>query len=83
MATLKALSAAAGVSIRTINRVLKGDGYVGEETRRAVEAAVRRLGYRPNLAARSLRTARSHLVSVVAFAADEPRMAQVAALEGR
>ena len=64
-------------------RVLKGQGYVGAETRRAVEAAVQKLGYRPNLAARSLKTAKSHIVSVVAFAADEPRMAQMAALEGR
>lgn len=83
MATLKALAQAAGVSIRTINRVLKGKGYVGTETREAVEAAVRKLGYRPNLAARSLKTAKSHIVSVLAFAADEPRLAQVAGLERR
>ena len=81
MATLKALAAEAGISIRTVNRVLKGNGYVGGEARKLVEAAVRKLGYRPNLAARSLKTAKSHIVAVLAFAADEPRMAQVAALE--
>ncbi len=81
MATLKALAREAGVSIRTVNRVLKSQGYVGGETRRLVEAAVAKLGYQPNLAARSLKTAKSHIVAVLAFASDEPRMAQVAALE--
>jgi len=81
MATLKALAKEAGVSIRTINRVLKGQGYVGGETRRLVEAAVAKLGYRPNLAARSLKTAKSHIVAVLAFALDEPRVAALAALE--
>jgi len=83
MAHLKDLAVAARVSIRTVNRVLKNDGYVHEKTRRAVEAAVRRLGYRPNLAARALKTAKSHFVSVLTFTEDELRMAQVAALEQR
>ena len=52
-------------------------------TRERVGAAVRKLGYKPNLAARALKTARSHLVAVLAFTADELRMAQVAALEHR
>lgn len=83
MATLRELSRETGVSIRTVNRVLKNDGYVGAKTRKRVEAAVRRLGYQPNLAARTLRTARSHFISVLTFTEDELRMAQVAALEQR
>ena len=83
MATLRELAAAAHVSIRTVNRVLKNDGYVHAETRRAVEAAVRKLGYRPNLAARALKTARSHFIAVLTFTEDELRMTQVAALEQR
>ncbi len=83
MATLKELAEAAQVSIRTVNRVLKNDGYVHEKTRRVVEAAVDRLGYRPNLAARALKTAKSHFVSVLTFSENELRMTQVAALEQR
>lgn len=83
MANLRELATEAGVSIRTVNRVLKNDGYVHAETRKAVEAALGKLGYHPNLAARALKTARSHFVAVLAFTEDELRMAQVAALEQR
>ena len=83
MANLRDLATAANVSIRTVTRVLKNNGYVHDDTRRAVERAVKKLGYRPNLAARALKTSRSHLVSVLTFTGDELRMVQVAALEQR
>jgi DNA-binding LacI/PurR family transcriptional regulator len=83
MANLRDLAAAANVSIRTVNRVLKNDGYVHAQTREAVESAVKKLGYRPNLAARALKTAKSHFIAVLTFTEDELRMAQVAALEQR
>jgi DNA-binding LacI/PurR family transcriptional regulator len=83
MANLRDLADAARVSIRTVNRVLKNDGYVHSKTRLAVQAAVNRLGYHPNLAARALKTARSHFIAVLTFTEDELRMAQVAALEQR
>ena len=41
MANLRDLATAAHVSIRTVNRVLKNDGYVHAKTRDAVERAVR------------------------------------------
>ena len=83
MANLRELAAAAKVSIRTVNRVLKKDGYVHEKTRRVVERAVRELGYSPNRAARALKTAKNHFVAVLTFTEDELRMAQLAALEQR
>src|SRR5450755_339106 len=83
MANLRDLAEAAQVSIRTVNRVLKKDGYVHEKTRRAVEKAVHKLGYSPNLAARALKTAKSHFIAVLTFTGDELRMAQIAALEQR
>jgi LacI family transcriptional regulator len=83
MANLRDLAAAAHVSIRTVNRVLKNHGYVHAKTRQAVETAVQKLGYRPNLAARALKTAKSHFIAVLTFTEDELRMAQVAALEQR
>ncbi len=81
MAHLKDLALEAGVSIRTVNRVLKEEGYVGAATSKAVRAAIRKLGYRPHLAARALKTSKSHIVPVLAFTTDEVRMAQLAALE--
>jgi DNA-binding LacI/PurR family transcriptional regulator len=83
MATLRELAAASGVSIRTVNRVLKSTGYVHARTRERVGAAARKLKYKANLAARWLKTGRSHMIAVLTFTGDELRMAQVAALERR
>ena len=43
--TLKQLAEETGISISTISRVTTGKGYVAEETRRAVEEAIRNLNY--------------------------------------
>lgn len=57
---------AAGVSHQTVSRVLHDSPRVAPETRARVEAAIRDLGYRPNLSARALATQRSGLVGIVA-----------------
>jgi LacI family transcriptional regulator len=44
----------AGVSPMTVSRVVNGEKYVREETRKTVLASVRALNYSPNQAARSL-----------------------------
>lgn len=53
---LKDVAARVGVSISTVSRVLRGDNSrpVEAETVERIRAAARDLGYRPNLAARSL-----------------------------
>lgn len=43
------VAAVAGVSIKTVSRVLNHEPNVREETRERVLAAVTRLGYKPNL----------------------------------
>jgi LacI family transcriptional regulator len=48
------VAAAAGVSPMTVSRVMNNTARVRTETRDAVIAAVERLGYRPNAAARNL-----------------------------
>lgn len=63
--TLEEVADVARVSRATASRVVNGDRRVGTEARTAVEDAVRRLGYRPNLAARRLVTRRSDSVAVV------------------
>ena len=49
----------AGVSPMTVSRVINGEKNVSQDTRERVNAAVRDLGYAPNLAARSLASAQS------------------------
>jgi LacI family transcriptional regulator len=55
----------AGVSPGTVSRALNGYADVSAETRRRIEAAADRLGYRPAAAARTLRTHHSGLVGAL------------------
>src|SRR5258708_14036297 len=54
-----------GVSLITISKVLRNHPDVGDETRERVLARVKELDYRPNLAARSLVTGRTHLIALI------------------
>ena len=57
---------AAGVSIATVLRVLSNTGHpVGEATRQRILTRADELDYRPNMAARSLRTERSSTVGII------------------
>lgn len=69
------------LSVATVSRALhRSDSpNVSEETRRRVHEVARRLGYRPNLAGRSLVTGRSHTVSYWTFDAFSPYYAMVGA----
>lgn len=59
---------AAKVSVPTVSRVLNGSKYVAPDLSQRVHEAVQALGYRPNSAARSLRSSKRTLVSVLAGA---------------
>ncbi|MEK8170050.1 LacI family DNA-binding transcriptional regulator [Streptomyces sp. M19] len=65
--TSRDVARAAGVSQATVSLVLgdKWTGRVSERTADTVRAAARNLGYRPNLAARSLRLGRTRTVLLV------------------
>ena len=65
MASIKDVARKAGVSISTVSRMMAGSGYVSEETRERVQAAVTELGYRPNRIAQSLREQRSRVIGLV------------------
>jgi len=65
MPTIKEVAEAAGVSFKTVSRVINGDEKVRPETRAKVMDAVTRLGYRPNQIARQMRTQRSQLIGLV------------------
>ena len=63
--TLRDVAEAAGFSEMTVSRALRGRGDVSDATRRAVEAAAKRLGYVPNKIAGGLASNRVNLVSVI------------------
>lgn len=64
--SMATVAARAGVSGQTVSRVANGSPKVGPATRAKVEQAMAELGYRPNRAARTLRTGRSQTLGVVA-----------------
>jgi DNA-binding LacI/PurR family transcriptional regulator len=55
----------AGVSSQTVSRVSNGHSNVDEQTRARVVQAMQTLGYRPNGAARALKSGRFHTVGVI------------------
>lgn len=63
--TLETVAAVAGVSRATVSRVINGSPRVSEQVKKAVEEAIRYLGYVPNPAARSLVTRRTGSVALV------------------
>jgi len=56
----------AGVSTQTVSRVINGHPHIREETRARVSEAIAALDYRVNNAARSLGTARTRTLGVIA-----------------
>jgi LacI family transcriptional regulator len=66
MATIKQVAKAAGVSFKTVSRVVNDDNNVSADTRARVLEAITQLGYRPNLIARNMRTRRTHLLGLLA-----------------
>lgn len=65
--TLQDVAVLAGVSIKTVSRVVNNQGEISESTRQRVQAAIDELGYRPNVLARSLVNRRTDTLAVVAW----------------
>src|SRR5512139_2411669 len=68
--TLKDVAKLAGVSTKTVSRVVNNQREISPETRARVQAAIDRLGYRPNVLARSLIHQRTNTLGVVAWGID-------------
>ncbi len=68
--TLRDVAEQAGVSIKTVSRVVNNQGEISEGTRRRVQSAIKKLGYRPNILARSLVSRKSDTLAVVAWGLD-------------
>jgi LacI family transcriptional regulator len=64
-ARIQEVAKAAGVSLKTVSRVLNNEPNVRGETRERVEAAAKALNYRPNPSARSLAGHRSFVVALL------------------
>jgi DNA-binding LacI/PurR family transcriptional regulator len=60
--TLKDIAERVGVSYQTVSKVLHGQMQVSDKVQERIFAAVKEMGYRPNAAARNLRTQSSYML---------------------
>ena len=65
MSTIYDVARVAGVSPKTVSRVLNGDAPVKEATVKSVKKAIAELGYVPSSAARAMRSNKSGLIGLV------------------
>lgn len=63
--SIKDVAREANVSIATVSRVLNGVEVVNEDTQKRVRDAVEKLGYRPNIIARSLKTQKTRTIGIL------------------
>ena len=70
--TVMDIAREAGVSVSTVSRIVNGTARVADDKRLAVEAAIARLGYRPNLHARSLKMGTSMTIGILTQKIESP-----------
>ena len=63
--TTKDLADICGVSRTTVTRALHGTGRINTETKQMILETAQRLGYEPDLAARSLVSGKSMMIGVI------------------
>lgn len=77
-ATIHDVARDAGVAVKTVSRVLNGEDAVSAAMRDRVRASIRALDYRPNSAARMLRTKVTRSIGFVCADIAEPVQARLA-----
>lgn len=65
MSTIKDVAKMAGVSISTVSRVVNNKGYISEQLRASVQAAMEALDYHPNEMARALHRTHMNIIGLV------------------
>ena len=65
MANIYDVARQASVSVATVSAVINESAYVSPQLKRRVNAAIKKLGYQPNLLARSLAKQRSHMLGML------------------
>lgn len=81
--TLRDVAARAGVSFKTVSRVVNGESGVTPAKTRAVRDAIAELNYHPNRAARALRTGASDFIGVLVDSLSDPFFAKIVAVVER
>ena len=77
MSTMREVAAAAGVSAKTVSRVMRNDRYVSADVKQRVERAIIDLKYVPNVLARSFRAGNDTAIGVAVPDVSDPFFAAV------
>src|ERR1700685_935034 len=75
MVTIRDVAKDSGFSSTTVSIVLNNaplSRYIPVKTKKRIENSAKKLGYRPNIFARSLRSKRTHTVGVMVFDMTDP-----------
>jgi LacI family transcriptional regulator, galactose operon repressor len=75
--TVSDVARLAGVSPKTVSNVVNSPAAVSPARRKRVEDAIEAIGYRPNLAARALRTRRSQTLGIIVPTITNPHYPEV------
>ncbi len=75
--TMRDVAARAGVSLKTVSRVVNREPHIRPETQQLVRAAIEDLGWIPNSAARTLRTGRTGVIGIVVTELRRPLLAEL------
>lgn len=76
--TMRDVALQAGVSIKTVSRVVNRQAEISDATRQRVLTVIDTLGYRPNALARALVTQRTQIIGFVAANFDNPYFTEIA-----
>lgn len=76
--TMRDVAQQAGVSIKTVSRVVNHQAEISDATRQRVLAVIDTLGYRPNALARALVTQRTQIIGLVVVTLDNPYFTDIA-----
>lgn len=75
--TMRDVAERAGVSVTTVSHVINNTRNVSPSTRQRVEEAMHKLGYQPNVLARSLRKGETHTIGIILPDSTNPYFAEV------
>ena len=75
--TIRDVAKQAGVSIRTVSRVMNNQGEISDQTRERVRLVIDELGYRPNSLARGLVSGKSLSVGLIITQITDPFFPEV------
>lgn len=75
--TIKDVALEANVSVATVSRVINNKGYISSKTRYNVQSAMKKLNYKPNIAARTLQGKSTATIGLIMPSLENPMYAEL------